>query len=200
MNASDARRLHLFDPYARVLRHMLTLGQHHEGTLEVLDMTIGVSRPDAFARPRWSATLAAEMARQTITGDISMERLKELAPHMQMYLWDGHPFEGGVIHEALQRLRAEMHTRRAVLTLPPEYCWTALHILERNEMVHLFAYQRSCDLYLGLPYDAYLLYRIGEFIADTKPVSVILHIGSAHIYDRDIPTIKQLLGWPDENH
>lgn len=133
-------------------------------------------------RPGFSTTLAEDMWLQVLAG---ISEPAKLGKHPE--LWNGHPFEGLELGtRRLNTLRANRDTRRAVITLPPPYCWTALHLLRD----HLICYQRSCDIWLGMPYDAYLLWEIGEY---TQTNQITWFIGSLHLYERDIDKVKTLL-------
>jgi hypothetical protein len=55
---------------------------------------------------------------------------------------------------------------------------------------------RSSDLWLGLPYDIFNFSMIGLAMAaevDAAPGSIRMHLGSAHIYEKNFSQVKDLL-------
>jgi len=111
----------------------------------------------------------------------------------------------------LDILTKDKFSRQAILhyNLPLHYainkkdipCTVCTQILIRNGKLNFFVFQRSSDLYLGLPYDmswhCYLIKRlVGELKKRNmkiKPGHLTIFIGSAHIYKKDAQSMKNFL-------
>ena len=68
-------------------------------------------------------------------------------------------------------------------------------------MLHLTAFIRSADMYLGLPASAYQLYIIQQTLArrlDSPLGRLIIHTSSAHIFSHEEDAIRTLLQEKEE--
>lgn len=117
------------------------------------------------------------------------------------------------IGAALHRLLTDHTTRQAVVTTwRPEYneitpagefvdtkdvpCTVCMQYILRNGRLSASVYMRSSDAWLGLPYDVFNFASLqravaGELNAQAGPLTV--HIGSSHVYERDLPRIREVL-------
>jgi len=113
---------------------------------------------------------------------------------------------------AKQALVSDKDTRQAVMAFAlPEHRWVGnkdqvctLHgnWLIRNDRLNLSIVMRSNDLSKGLVYDiSFMVGLIDRMLEELKPIYPDLHKGtythtvhSIHIYERDIPRMKKMLG------
>ena len=68
--------------------------------------------------------------------------------------------------------------------------------VENDKYLHLKMYQRSADMFLGVPFNiastTLLLYIVAK-LTNLKPKRVIITFGDVHIYEEHIDKVKQLL-------
>lgn len=79
-------------------------------------------------------------------------------------------------------------------------CTCTLQFFIREERVHMQTSMRSNDAYLGLPHDIFAFTMLQEIVARSlhRDIGKYYHsVGSLHIYERDLPKIRQYLdeGW-----
>lgn len=79
-------------------------------------------------------------------------------------------------------------------------CTCALQFLLRNGKLHLIAYLRSNDAYLGLPHDIFCFTMLQEIMASTLSATLGSYkhvVGSLHLYDKNVTRARQFLseGW-----
>lgn len=80
------------------------------------------------------------------------------------------------------------------LTLP--CCHFAYQFLLEKDKLYLVWYQRSADIMVGIPSDIVLAQLMLISMAaetDLKPTGVVMHLGSAHIYDIHLPIAPTIL-------
>ncbi len=102
----------------------------------------------------------------------------------------------------IDRLRKDPHDRRLVVTawnpgeldqmaLPPCHMIYQFHSANSELSLHMF--QRSCDMFLGVPFNiasyALLLHLIAQ-MTNHKPRELILTLGDAHIYEDHFSAVK----------
>lgn len=79
------------------------------------------------------------------------------------------------------------------MALPP--CHVLFQIVVRNEFLDGIMYQRSADLFLGVPFNvasySALLYVLAK-ITDKKPGRLIIHFGDVHIYLNHLDQARML--------
>lgn len=112
------------------------------------------------------------------------------------------------LYEVINELKRNPNSRRAVVSFwNPEDCWDdtraalpACHamwqLLISNGRLNLHVYQRSADLFLGVPFNisSYaLLLHILSSILELKPGKLIWTGGSVHIYEEHIEAARKLL-------
>lgn len=108
-------------------------------------------------------------------------------------------------------LRQDPDSRRAVITVfsspadhkpsPDIPCTISLQFLLRDGQLSLIANMRSSDIYLGLPYDVQQFTFLQQLLAGWLDVGLgpYIHVaGSAHIYERDLSRVLEVLRHPDE--
>lgn len=138
-------------------------------------------------------------------GNPEMERW--VSPHTHPKLCDRTPWEW-----AKNSLVADKDTRQAVMAFAlPEHRWMGnkdqvctLHgnWLIRNDRLNLSIVMRSNDLSKGLVYDlSWFIGLMDKMVEELKPTYPDLKKGtythtvhSIHIYERDIPQMKKMLG------
>ena len=100
---------------------------------------------------------------------------------------------------AVNRLKRDRGTRQCVVSLwrPDDLitedkkdvpCTVAWQFFVRQNNLHMLAYMRSNDVWLGTPYDVYTFTCIQRMIADELGCGVgsyYHHVGSLHLYARD---------------
>lgn len=101
------------------------------------------------------------------------------------------------IDNAIQQIRKG--SRRAIVSawnptdvdkqgLPP--CHAFFQFVRIGDKLNLHLYQRSCDVFLGLPFNmasyALLLHMIA-YVTKTKPGNLKISFGDAHLYENHVP-------------
>ncbi len=123
---------------------------------------------------------------------------------------------------ALSRLRGDPTTRQAVITTwRPEYneetgakdgdggdpvrlymetrdvpCTVATQYRLRGGVLDASVFMRSSDAWLGLPYDVFNFASLQRAVAaelGAEGGSLSVHIGSTHLYERDLPRVREVL-------
>ncbi|MBW2976455.1 thymidylate synthase [Candidatus Woesearchaeota archaeon] len=116
---------------------------------------------------------------------------------------DGKEFDQ--LAEAIRQIREEPHSRRIVVTawnpgelsqmaLPP--CHMFFQFFVANNKLSLQMYQRSCDMFLGVPFNiaSYsLLLHMTAQATGLKPHEFIHTLGDAHIYQNHFEQVKEQL-------
>lgn len=103
----------------------------------------------------------------------------------------------------INELRTNPHSRRAIFSawIPediPKMCLPPCHILYqfliREDTLNLVMFQRSADVFLGLPFNlascGFLLIIFADILG-YKTGTITIHIGSAHIYKEHIEAVRQ---------
>lgn len=118
-----------------------------------------------------------------------------------------HAFEVDQLVAAIDSLKKDPSTRRAILTSwNPEQVWMyknynvpclpTWHFCRINQKLNLTIFQRSCDLWFGLPADIAGAGIILELIARSLgvlPGHVAIHISNAHLYEDAYNPAKEIL-------
>jgi thymidylate synthase len=80
------------------------------------------------------------------------------------------------------------------MALPP--CHMMFQFFVTNEKLSLHMFQRSCDMFLGVPFNiasyALLLHLIAQ-MTELEPDELILTLGDAHIYEDHFDAVKEQL-------
>lgn len=84
-------------------------------------------------------------------------------------------------------------------TLPP--CVYEVQFMVLNGELHSFVRQRSCDTFLGVPFNIAqycILTHMIAHIAGLKPGKMHYDMGDVHIYEEHIPAVKEMLARRDK--
>lgn len=200
-----------------VLHQGLVVAPRGQKTYEVLGATLEVedlsdTLPVGIGR-QLSLEIAALETLQLI-GEVSRpELLVAASRRFQDFREPDGSFHGayglralGQTARVLERLRADPESRQGVVTLwdpardshrvhPDMPCTVALHLLPRNGRLHLQVYMRSNDVWLGLAYDYFVFAQwlmTCARVLGLEPGRYIHHVGSLHLYERDVEKVGQL--------
>jgi len=106
---------------------------------------------------------------------------------------------------AIQRIKEAPHDRRIIVSawnpgeidqvaLPP--CHLLYQFFVADETLSLLMYQRSCDMFLGVPFNiasySLLLHMVAQ-VTDKKPGECILMLADAHIYHNHFAQAQEQL-------
>lgn len=112
---------------------------------------------------------------------------------------------------AFNLVKDDKHTRQAILhyNLPTHYknnqkdipCTVCTQLMIRNDRLNFLVFQRSCDMYRGLPYDllwhCHLIEKFTDQIksiySEVEPGSLTMVFGSLHIYKEHFEFFNQFL-------
>jgi thymidylate synthase len=144
-------------------------------------------------------------------GHNDVRSIKQYNPKIAEFSDDGEVFSGaygpplrdqwgGVI----SKLMKDRDSRQAVIQIystprkPTKDvpCTIALQFLIRQAKLHVIAYMRSSDIWLGLPYDFFNFSMLGNIAAGTVGVdmgSVTFHLGSSHLYESNLEAAERVL-------
>ncbi|PIR38782.1 MAG: thymidylate synthase [Candidatus Zambryskibacteria bacterium CG10_big_fil_rev_8_21_14_0_10_42_12] len=107
--------------------------------------------------------------------------------------------------DVVERLKTNPHDRRLIVTawnpgeldkmaLPP--CHMMFQFFSANNKLSLHMYQRSCDMFLGVPFNiasyALLLHLVAQLV-DQEPYELILTLGDVHIYHNHFDAVDEQL-------
>lgn len=110
------------------------------------------------------------------------------------------------LREVIQRIKDNPNCRRQIVTawnppdietaaLPPCHCFFQFNV--QGEVLHLQMYQRSCDVFLGVPFNiasyALLLEMVAQVTGYTAGVFTHTY-GDVHIYNNHFDQIREQLG------
>ncbi len=125
---------------------------------------------------------------------------------VQWRTWHGP--DGKVVDQLgdiIERIKKDPNDRRLIVTawnpgeldqmaLPP--CHMIFQFYIKNGKISLHMYQRSCDMFLGVPFNiasyGLLLALVGQFTGNT-PHELILTLGDAHIYHDHFDAVAEQL-------
>src|SRR5260221_14555079 len=105
------------------------------------------------------------------------------------------------LHDVIELLQNEPLTKRAVVNFGivpggKVPCVTALQFLIREDALQLLYFARGQDVFRKFYADALCLGQMGETVATalSRPLGLMRgFIGSSHIYERDLPLIKETI-------
>lgn len=208
--------------YVDLCRHVLNEGERvsprGEPTRELLGVTIevedlGDTLPVGVGR-NLNLSIAALEALQLI-GEVNRpELLVAASPRFQDFREGDGSFHGayglrvhGQVRRVLERLQSDSVSRQGIVTIwDPALdghevhadmpCTIALHLLPRDNLLHLQVYMRSNDVWLGLAYDYFVFSQWLHTVAKVlglKPGRYTHHVSSLHLYERDVERVEQLI-------
>lgn len=186
-------------------------------TTELTGVTIEVPRPTGVMLPvgvnrRVNQRLAAVEALQLLSGTADVELLRRASPNYTEVLVDpaaaAYGAYGPRLREQLTTLVTELRrhpaSRRAVLAVwrPDDLfhdgdrpCTLTLQFLVRGGRLELIVNMRSQDVWLGVPYDLFMFTQLQRSLARALGVGTgryVHHVGSLHLYDRDVEAARRL--------
>lgn len=107
------------------------------------------------------------------------------------------------VADVIKKLKENPHDRRIIITawnpaeidkvaLPP--CHIVSHFFSVNGKLSLFMYQRSCDMFLGVPFNiasySLLLHMVAQ-VTKLEPWEFVHMLGDAHIYLNHFEQVKE---------
>jgi len=110
------------------------------------------------------------------------------------------------IKEVVERIKKDPYDRRLIVTawnpgeidqmaLPPCHAFSQFYVA--NGELSLQMYQRSCDMFLGVPFNiasySLLLHMVAQ-VTGLKPGEFVHTLGDAHIYHNHFDQVKEQLG------
>lgn len=122
----------------------------------------------------------------------------------------GDPDNPNQIVYAIQRIKEEPADRRIIVTMwqPPFFgkavlppCVYKVQFLVIDGKLHIFVEQRSCDTFIGLPFNVPQYAALGLHIAhvcDLEPGEMHYNIVDAHIYEEHIDVVKEMISRRNE--
>ncbi|MCS5635388.1 MAG: thymidylate synthase [Myxococcota bacterium] len=110
------------------------------------------------------------------------------------------------LSEVVERIRSEPESRRLIVSawnvaeiprmkLPP--CHMLYQFYVSGGRLSCSMYQRSCDLFLGLPFNIASYALLTQMVAqstDLEPGDLVISLGDAHIYSNHVEAVKTQLG------
>jgi len=155
--------------------------------VETLQLISGLSRPDLVKRatPNYDHVLVSK-------------RIEDMN-----YAAYG-PRLDGQIYSVINLLRDDPSSRQAVLAIwrsddlthdGDKPCTLNLQFFIRNDRLDAHVVMRSQDVWLGVPYDLFAFTQLQLTIAsrlDVRPGRYVHHVGSMHIYERDLKRAQAL--------
>lgn len=152
-----------------------------------------------------------------LSGDDRCEVPCAYVPRMAEYA-EGEKFEGAYgpriaaqLPMIYQKFQLDLNTRRAVLNIYDFHldkniaskdvpCNVAMHFMARDNLLHLKVFTRSQDMWIGYVYDQLewqILQHIVASMVGLMPGDFTHFISSAHIYEKDVNAVQQLLDSPE---
>lgn len=185
-------------------------------TLEFVNPT-GVMLPLGVGRGI-NTRLAAVESLQLLSGTGDVELLRRASPNYTDVLVDPAAAAYGAygprlreqLVELVDLLRNDPTTRRAVLSIwslddlthnGDRPCTLTLQLLIRDDRLELIVNMRSQDVWLGVPYDAFMFTQLQWSLARDLGVGVgryVHHVGSLHVYERNLEAVGRLRHVPED--
>ena len=124
---------------------------------------------------------------------------------VQWRKWKANGKEIDQLAEAIRLIKEEPDSRRIIvnawnpgeldqMALPP--CHMFFQFFADNNKLSLQMYQRSCDMFLGVPFNiasySLLLHMVAQ-VTDLKPYEFVHTLGDAHIYHNHFEQVKEQL-------
>jgi len=117
-----------------------------------------------------------------------------------------HSINGDQIRECLRMILEDPFSRRIILSswnvpdipkmaLPPCHVLVQFYVSHENPTLHCQLYQRSADLFLGVPFNiaSYsILLHLFAYLSNLKPGNLYVTYGDLHIYQNHTDQIRQV--------
>jgi thymidylate synthase len=202
------------EAYVALVRRVLNEGEptvpRGQHTFELMNVTVQVENLAAAhvlrTARRLSPKIMATEYMHLLGGISSLEQLDLASGGRFSQFADDGRLKGAYgprIRHQLPRvvdlLRRDPDTRQAVLSIWTQNehispskdvpCTVSVQFLLRNDKLHVRTSMRSNDVILGVPYDWFMMSRLGMSVASclgVEPGSYTHTVGSMHLYDRDL--------------
>lgn len=205
--------------YVKLLRALSAHGEavapRGQETLELLDVTVRVTRPELLPplgiRGNFNHDIAATETVHLLGAMSSLEQLN-LASHGRFNAYaDGGRLRGAYgprlgrqLDRVEEQLRLDPDTRQAVAVIwnreeePTRDvpCTVALTFRVRHGRLGLKVHMRSNDAHLGVPYDWFVFSRLQLAMAEVlnrPPGPYVHHVDSLHLYDRNVDAARRVI-------
>ena len=211
--------------YPRILTHVLQNGEEvaprGQATVEVSPFAFELTDPTQClvllkARRLNYAFVVAERL-SLLTGRADADMLCHYISGLRNFLNEEGCFDGAYgprvrpqLDFVFEELTRDPDSRRGVVSIYSSVdqhesvdvpCTLTLQFLIRRGRLDLIVNMRSSDLFLGLPYDVSQFAFVQQVVAgwlSLAPGRYVHWTGSAHIYDRDLPKVREIVRSPDE--
>jgi thymidylate synthase len=216
------------DLMRRAIRHVLKMGKPTEPTrgqaLEVCGVGLELTNPRArLSRSEGRGRVWSCLGELLwyLSGSNALEHIAYYVPAYEKEAENGLIHGGygprllnwgGVnqIENVISTLRQKPSSRRAVIQIFDHEdlsevhkeipCTCTLQFIVREGSLHLIAYMRSNDIYLGLPHDIFAFTMLQELVARSLGVGLGRYthfVGSLHLYEKNKLKAKAFLreGW-----
>lgn len=121
--------------------------------------------------------------------------------------WRAHGFKVDQVVGAIQTIRTNPYSRRIIINgwnpgelhmmaLPPCHVLYQFIVEQESKKLHLCMYQRSCDMFLGVPFNiasASLLLHIVSHMTGYTAGTFTHMMADVHIYENHIEQVQELL-------
>ena len=203
-----------FVPFRLVLEELLFFVRGSTELAELLEQDV-----DIWTRDAYKMYLREWDEAETQSGPLTLDEFREDAKEYGYWLgpiygaqWRDFNGEGvDQLQDLIDELRRNPDSRRLIVSahnpaqtdimaLPP--CHTFFQVYQAGGKVSLHMYQRSADVFLGLPFNIASYATLLEMIALLTGYDcgeLIISIGDAHIYTNHVEQVKtQMLREPKE--
>lgn len=178
-----------------------------------------------FPERKLSPRYAAAEYLWYMSGSDDVHRMTPYAPQYTRFAESDGSVHGAyglrvvpLLDTAIEELRDLENSRRCVIPIfrPTDLglqkadipCTTSWQFLLRDDTLHMVVTMRSNDLWLGLPYDIFVNTCVLRYVAgilQVKPGSYTHHVGSLHVYSKDLEKAMMCkedvrtfpISWPD---
>jgi thymidylate synthase len=212
----EIRATDAMDAWTAALRHVMTHGQRftdrsRRTCIEVANILVSFTQTDR--------DITAPIHAVEKSTDLVYPSLQELEEIMFMkgrslydYTYGQRLFNyreafNQIDNYIIPLLAKTPHSRRAIVALYDPIsdsavdastipCLIALHFLVRDEKLHVTAYLRSNDLFVGFPADVYQLSVLQKYVAQRLEVgmgSISVFSNSTHIFEDQLDDIGRII-------
>ena len=208
------------DLYVEVLDYVIEAGDRASPrgfeTRELRGACLLLERPDynlVTARPLNIRFAVAEFL-WILTGQNRLDLIDKFNGQISKFSDDGRHLSGAYgppvadqLPWVIKTLEDQEDTRQALLTIwrprpgpsADVPCTISMQFMLRNDVLEMVVFMRSNDLWLGFPYDLFVFTMIQRYVAHAigvKAGAYHHHVGSLHLYERDLKAAKAALDTP----